>query len=86
MLKYIDALEGVNEQLVLALKECFRLLSKYSPLGGNPGNWKKMLNDLENIAGLSDNLAEKKQGLLHCPIVERKAIGLSVEYQRYSRL
>lgn len=65
MLKYIDALEGVNEQLVIALKECLRLLSEYPPLGENPGNWKKMLNDFENIAGLSDNLAEKMQGLLH---------------------
>jgi hypothetical protein len=65
MLKYIDALEGVNEQLVIALKECMRLLSAYPPVGAKPVDCKKMLNDFEGVAGLSNNLAEKKQGLLH---------------------
>ena len=65
MLKYIDALEGVNEQLVIALKECVGLLSKYPPPGENPGNWKKMLKALEDITALSNEITEKRQGLSH---------------------
>ena len=65
MLKYIDSLEGVNEQLVFALKHCVKLLGELQPLGENKANWKKMLNDLEDITGLSDNIVQKKQEMFH---------------------
>ena len=63
MMEYLDALEGVNEQLVFALKHCVKLLGELQPPGENKANWKKMLNDLEDIAGLSDNIVQKRQEL-----------------------
>ena len=35
MKDYIDALEGVNQQLVIGLKECLKLLSETQPPGEN---------------------------------------------------
>lgn len=65
MLKYIAALEGVNEQLVIALKHCLRMLCELQPPGEDEANWKKMLNDLEDITGLSDNIFQNKQELFN---------------------
>ena len=65
MLKYIDALEEVNDQVVIALKECVGRLSKYPPPGENPGKWNKMLKSLEDITALSNEITEKRQGLAH---------------------
>ena len=35
LMAYLDAIEGTNEQLVIALKQCIRLLSKYPAPGEN---------------------------------------------------
>ena len=65
MLKYIGALEGVNEQLVFALKHCVKLLGELQPPGENKANWMKMLDALEDITGLCDNIVQKRQEMFH---------------------
>ena len=65
LLAYLDALEGANKQLVIALKECVELLNKYPPPGENPGNWKKMLKSLEEMTTVTNELLKKRQSLPH---------------------
>jgi hypothetical protein len=51
MLKYIDAFEEVNKQLVFALKHSVRLLSQLQPQGKTRKHGRRCLIALKTLQG-----------------------------------
>ena len=49
LLKYLEALEGVNYQLLNALKRCVELLSQVQPPAPERNRWQGILDDLQGI-------------------------------------
>ena len=63
---YIEALEGVNKQLVYSLKQCLKLLANAPPEIADKENWKGMLDDFNKIAEVGERItADKIDKSLH---------------------
>ena len=49
MLDCIDALEKANEQLVVAFKQCLKVLAQVEDLVPDQQGWKETLNEFQKI-------------------------------------
>ena len=56
LLEYTQALEGVNKQLVIALKQCLKLLANVPVDISGSKDWQDMYDQLNLVADLSENL------------------------------
>ena len=56
---YIEALEGVNKQLVYSLKQCLKLLANAPPEVADKEKWKNMLDDFNKIAEVGERISKK---------------------------
>jgi len=59
LIDYIEALEGVNAQLTVALRRCLELLVNVPPeISGNK-DWKDMFNKLNQVAEVGERISKK---------------------------
>lgn len=61
LLEYTEALEGVNTQLVIALKKCLKLLTEAPPEIADKKQWKRMLDDFNKIAEIGERITNHDQ-------------------------
>jgi len=47
MLNYIKALEGLNDQLLVALKKCVQVMTPFKDLAPDPDGWQELLDLFE---------------------------------------
>ena len=64
MMDFLDAFETVNEQLMIALKQCVELLNKLQPPGEDKKTLKKIFSDIQGIIAISENIVQKRHELL----------------------
>ena len=60
LLAYLEALEGVNLELLASLKKCLKLLSQLRRPGFNRSEWENMLEDIERIIQAGEKVYEGK--------------------------
>ena len=60
LLKYLEALEAVNHDLLTALKRCLSLLSQLKIAAQDQKAWQDMLDDINGIIQAGDKLYEKR--------------------------
>ena len=63
ILKYIDALENLNEQLITALRQCVGLLSSVKPLVPDPGAWQEVLDLIRETLKVAEKTSRER--MLH---------------------
>jgi hypothetical protein len=56
MADYIKALEAVNKQLVISLKQCLELLANVPPEVADKDKWKDMLDEFNNIVKIGEKV------------------------------
>lgn len=64
MMDCLDAFEAVNEQLMVALKQCVDLLAEFQPPGEDKKTLKKIFSDIQGIIAISENIVQKRHELL----------------------
>jgi hypothetical protein len=60
LLKYLEALESVNYQLLNALKRCVELLNQVQPPAPERNRWQGILDDLEGIIQSAEKVYRDK--------------------------
>ena len=60
MLVYMEELEKTNQEILIALKWCLKLLAHIKPAAPNPNEWEGMLNEVKRIIKVTENIHSGK--------------------------
>ena len=61
LLEYTQALEGVNKQLVIALKRCLKLLANVPEEISGTKDWQDMYDQLNQVAEVGERISKKEK-------------------------
>ena len=56
MIKYTQALEAANKQLVFTLKQCLKLLANVPPEVADKDKWKGMLDNFNKVVKIGERI------------------------------
>jgi len=63
LFEYITQLEKTNDQLLLTLKKCVKLLRESTPNVSDPDGWREMIRGFDKVIAMGGKTVGKKESL-----------------------